>query len=103
LKKFGFGLASWCLVVYTNNISKHNERETMNTETYETITFSDIEKGDVIQMKRPGQSRFSKRVAVVSAWDHHITGRVYEGMRPKDGMFIESMDGHNEFRRIILK
>jgi hypothetical protein len=30
---FVFGLASWCLVVYTNNISNHNEREIMNTKT----------------------------------------------------------------------
>jgi hypothetical protein len=75
----------------------------MSTETYETITFLEIEKGDVIQMKRPGQSRFSKRIAIAKAWDHDITGRVYEGLWRKDRMLIESLDSMNEFRRIILK
>jgi len=76
---------------------------TMTSETYEDITFFDIEKGDVIQMKRPGQSRFSKRMAIAKAWDHHILGRVYEGMWRKDRMLIESLDAHNEFRRITIK
>lgn len=75
----------------------------MTTETYENITFFNIEKGDVIQMKRPGQSRFSKRIAIAQAYDHDIVGRVYEGMWRKDRMLIESLDSQNEFRRIILK
>jgi hypothetical protein len=75
----------------------------MNTETYENITFFEIENGDVIQMKRPGRSRFSKRIAIAKSWDHDIVGRVYEGLRSNDRMLIESLDSKNEFRRIVLK
>ena len=75
----------------------------MNTETYQDIKFEDIEIGDVVQMKRPGQSRFSKRIAIAKAWNHDTFGQVYEGLWRKDKMLVERLDSRNEFRRITTK
>lgn len=75
----------------------------MTTEIFQDITFSDIQKGDVIQMKRPSQSRFGKRIAIASAWDHEVAGRVFGGMRATDKLIVESIDANNHFRRITVK
>jgi hypothetical protein len=75
----------------------------MATKTYQDISFFDIQKGDVVQMKRAGQNRFGKRIAVASIWNHEFAGRVLEGLSAKDKMIIESIDSKNQFRVITIK
>jgi len=75
----------------------------MNTEAYEDINFYDIEIGDVVQMKRPGQSRFNKRIAIAKTWDHEYMGRVFEGLRRTDKVIAERLDTRNQLRRITIK
>lgn len=75
----------------------------MTKETYENITFSDIEKGDVIQMKRPGQRRFGNRIAIATSWDHDVVGRVFGDLRPTGKVIAELVDSNNQFRRIVIK
>tara|TARA_R110000744_G_scaffold201078_3_gene320215 strand:+ start:1072 stop:1299 length:228 start_codon:yes stop_codon:yes gene_type:complete len=75
----------------------------MTKETYETITFFQIEKGDVIQMKQPGKARFSNRIAIATSWNHDVVGRVFEDLRPTGKIIAESTDSKNQFRRIHIK